>query len=143
MSSRSAAGIITARCMDYDDVAWAKCDEMFGVWRGRLFEQEVLRDIGRFIDKYRGGVPDELFAPRRGAFNAWLRMQFSDGGSTVIRFPCPGASMFPEEKVKREVAVMQFLEYFTSLRVPHKKEEWGRREEKEEKEKAETPLSDK
>ncbi|OJI82086.1 hypothetical protein ASPTUDRAFT_57823 [Aspergillus tubingensis CBS 134.48] len=27
--------------------------------------------------------------------------------------------MFPEEKVQREVAVMQFLEYFTSLPIPH------------------------
>jgi hypothetical protein len=27
--------------------------------------------------------------------------------------------MFPEEKVQREVAVMKFLEYFTSFRVPH------------------------
>ncbi|PYI07233.1 hypothetical protein BO78DRAFT_443518 [Aspergillus sclerotiicarbonarius CBS 121057] len=119
MPSTSAAGIITARCMDYDDVAWARCDELFEPWKHLIFEREVLREIGRFIDKHRGGVPDELFAPKRGAFNGWLRMLFQDGGSAVIRFPCPGASMFPEEKVKREVAVMQFLEYFTNLRVPH------------------------
>lgn len=108
-----------ARCVDYDDAAWARCDEIFEPWKSRLFEREVLREIGRFVDEHRGGVPDELFAPKRGAFNAWLRMVFQDGGSAVIRFPCPGASMFPEEKVKREVAVMQFLEYFTNLRVPH------------------------
>ncbi|PYI00020.1 hypothetical protein BO71DRAFT_436852 [Aspergillus ellipticus CBS 707.79] len=117
MSPTSAAGIISARCMDYDDVAWAKGDEIFAPWRSLIFEPEVLRDIGRFIDKHRGGVPDELFFPKRGSFNAWLRTHFEDGGSTVIRLPCPGASLFPEEKVKREVAVMQFLEYFTNLRI--------------------------
>lgn len=105
--------------MNYDDVAWAKCDEIFEPWKDRIFEPDVLREIGRFIDKYRGGVPDELFAPKRGSFNLWFRMQFKDGGSAVIRFPCPGASMFPEEKVMRETAVMQFLEYFTILRIPH------------------------
>lgn len=40
------------------------------------FETDVLREIGRFIDKHRG-VPEELFAPKRGSFNAWLRLPFS------------------------------------------------------------------
>ncbi|GCB17568.1 hypothetical protein AAWM_00453 [Aspergillus awamori] len=119
MSATSTAGIVAERCMDYDDVAWARCDEIFEPWRDKIFETDVLREIGRFIDKHRGGVPEELFAPQRGSFNAWLRMLFKDGGSAIIRFPCPGASMFPEEKVQREVAVMQFLEYFTNLRIPH------------------------
>lgn len=79
----------------------------------------MLRKIGATIDKHRGGVPDELFAPKRGAFNTWLRMKFKDGGSAVIRFPCPGASVFPEEKVKREIDVMRFLEHFTNIRIPH------------------------
>ncbi|RDH39347.1 hypothetical protein BDQ94DRAFT_165071 [Aspergillus welwitschiae] len=119
MSATSTAGIVAERCMDYDDVAWARCDEIFEPWRDKIFETDVLREIGRFIDKHRGGVPEELFAPQRGSFNAWLRMLFKDGGSAIIRFPCPGATMFPEEKVQREVAVMQFLEYFTNLRIPH------------------------
>jgi hypothetical protein len=105
--------------MDYDDLAWKRCDDLFGPWKAKLFERDVLREIGGFIDKHRGGVPEELFAPKRGAFNAWLRMRFKDGGSAVIRFPCPGASMFPEEKLKREVAVMRFLELFTNIPVPH------------------------
>jgi hypothetical protein len=46
-------------------------------------------------------------------------MKFKDGGSAVIRFPCPGASVFPEEKVQREIAVMRFLEHFTNIRIPH------------------------
>ncbi|KAL2797999.1 hypothetical protein BJX66DRAFT_334354 [Aspergillus keveii] len=111
--------ILKARCMDYDDVAWAKCDELFEPCRRTLFEPDVLREIGRFIDKHHGGVPDELFSPRRGSFNLWFRLRFKDGGAAVIRFPIPGTSMFPEEIVQREVAVMKFLEYFDSFRAPH------------------------
>ncbi|KAL1979490.1 hypothetical protein VTN96DRAFT_5700 [Rasamsonia emersonii] len=119
MSPTSAAPIVTAQCMDYDDLAWDRGDRLFEPWKDKLFERDVLRAIGGFIEKHRGGVPDELFAPKRGAFNTWLRMRFKDGGSAVIRFPCPGASVFPEEKVKREVAVMRFLELFTNIPVPH------------------------
>ncbi|EED22752.1 hypothetical protein TSTA_062390 [Talaromyces stipitatus ATCC 10500] len=107
------------KCMDYDDLAWERCENLFEPWKNKIFDREVLREIGATIDKYRGGVPDELFAPKRGAFNTWIRMKFKDGGSAVIRFPCPGASVFPEEKVKREIAVMRFLEHFTNIRVPH------------------------
>lgn len=46
-------------------------------------------------------------------------MRFLDGGSAAIRFPIPGVSMFPEEKVQREVSVMRFIERHTSIRVPH------------------------
>ncbi|OJJ72679.1 hypothetical protein ASPBRDRAFT_42406 [Aspergillus brasiliensis CBS 101740] len=111
--------ILAAQCMNYDDILWTQCDSTFNPWRDKLFETDNLREIGRFIDKHRGGVPEELFAPQRGSFNAWLRMLFQDGGSAIIRFPCPGASMFPEEKIQREVAVMKFLGYFTSIRIPH------------------------
>lgn len=48
-----------------------------------------------------------------------FRMKFIDGGSAIIRFPIPGVSMFLEEKVKREVSVIRFIERHTSIRVPH------------------------
>ncbi|EED20918.1 dienelactone hydrolase family protein [Talaromyces stipitatus ATCC 10500] len=95
------------------------CENLFEPWKNKIFDWEVLREIGATRDKHRGGVPDELFAPKRGTFNTWIRMKFKDGGSAVMRFPCPGASVFPEEKVKREIAVMRFLEHFTNIRVPH------------------------
>lgn len=66
-----------------------------------------------------GGVLDKLSALERGSFNLWFRVQVKDGeNSAMIRFPCPGASMFPEEKVQREVAAMRFLGNSTNLRVP-------------------------
>jgi hypothetical protein len=104
--------------MPYDDVAWERSDEIFNVWKKTLYEQETLREIGSLIAKYRGGVPEELCAPIRGAFNVCIRMKFLDGGSAMIRFPCPGVAMFPEEKVHREVAVMRYLSQNTTIPVP-------------------------
>ena len=71
------------------------------------------------IIKHRGGPADELFAPQKGSFNVILRMKFLDGGSAIIRFPAPGYSMFPEEKVEMEVSIMRFIEQHTSIHIPH------------------------
>lgn len=113
MSSTPAAGIITALCMNYDDTALTRCNEQCDRWENTILERNVL-------EKHWGKSLDELSAPERGSFNLWLRVQFKDEDedSAVIRFPCPGASMFREEKVLREVAVMRFLRDFTDLRVP-------------------------
>lgn len=104
--------------MPYDDVAWERSDEVFDVWKKTLYEQETLRAIGSLIAKHRGGVPEELCAPIRGAFNVCIRMNFLDGGSAIIRFPCPGVAMFPKEKIQREVAIMRYLSQTTSIPVP-------------------------
>jgi hypothetical protein len=104
--------------MPYDDLAWEKSDAIFDAWKEKLYEPDTLREIGMLIAKHRGGVPEELCAPIRGAFNVCIRMKFLDGGSAMIRFPCPGVVMFPEEKVRREVAVMRYLAQETSIPVP-------------------------
>lgn len=105
--------------MDYDDVLWDQSGSIFEPWKNKILEHETLREIGTFIYKHKGGLPDELFSPKRGSLNLIFNMRLKDGDSAVIRFPCPGASIFPEEKVQREVAVMQFLEFYTSLRISH------------------------
>jgi aminoglycoside phosphotransferase (APT) family kinase protein len=104
--------------MPYDDVAWEKSDTTFDTWKKQLYDADTLREIGQLIAQHRGGVPEELYAPIRGAFNVCLRMRFRDGGSALIRFPCPGVVMFPEEKVRAEVAVMRYIKHHTSIPVP-------------------------
>ncbi|KAF4210543.1 hypothetical protein CNMCM8980_004023 [Aspergillus fumigatiaffinis] len=112
--------ILTEKCMDFDDVAWKQSDQRFDIWKKeKLLKRENLIAVGNLIDKWRGGVPDTLLTPGRGAFNVWVRLKFTDGGSAVMRIPCYGRSMFPEEKVQREVSVMRFLERHTSIQVPH------------------------
>lgn len=55
-------------------------------------------------------------------------IQFEEGGSAIIRFPKPGATMFPEAKVRNEVAVIRYLQDNTSIPVPFILN-WGSREE--------------
>ena len=105
--------------MEFDDVAWERCDILFEDWKDKTFNQEQFREIGMIMLDWRQGRPEELFAPKAGAFNAIMQMKFRDGGSILIRFPRPGSSVFPEEKLQREVAVMRFLEQQTSIPVPH------------------------
>ena len=55
-------------------------------------------------------------------------MKFQDGGSAIIRFPKPGATMFPEEKVRNEVAAIRYIQEHTSVPVPSILH-WGTKEE--------------
>jgi hypothetical protein len=45
-------------------------------------------------------------------------MRYKDGESILIRFPQPGNSRFPEEKVLKEVAIMRFIAKHTLIPVP-------------------------
>lgn len=119
MQSNNINPITTVQRMKLDDLAWDRSDDVAKAWKDALFDEKVLREIGRFIIKHRGGPAEELFNPQKGSFNLMFRMKFMDGGSVIIRFPIPGVSVFPEEKVKREVSVMRFIERHTSIRVPH------------------------
>lgn len=104
--------------MKFDDVAWDRADELFAEWKKKIFNEDIQRKIGSMIIKHRRGVPVELFPPKMGGFNLIFRMVFIDGGSAVIRFPVPGSSAIREEKVRREVSVMRFLERHTNIRIP-------------------------
>lgn len=89
--------------MCFDDAAWEQSEPISDTWVSELFKIDTLTAIGYFMIKHRRGVPAELCQPRAGAFNVSFRMKFEDGGSALIRFPKPGATMFPEEKVRNEV----------------------------------------
>ncbi|RHZ62284.1 uncharacterized protein CDV56_104203 [Aspergillus thermomutatus] len=114
--------------MCFDDVAWEESDAIADAWVAELFKTDTLRQIGDFIVKHRKGVPTELCDPKAGAFNVSFRMKFEDGGSAIIRFPKPGASMFPEEKIRNEVSVIRYLQDHTSIPVPFILH-WGTKEE--------------
>jgi hypothetical protein len=73
--------------MSYDYLASVRSEAMYEAWLEKLFQQGVLREIGLFMKKHRGGVAIELCNPVAGAFNACLQMIFGDGGSAMIRFP--------------------------------------------------------
>ncbi|KAI9829870.1 MAG: hypothetical protein M1819_005968 [Sarea resinae] len=104
--------------MPFDDVAWEKSEAVDDAWIAKLFKHETLFAIGQFIAKHHMGVPVELFSPVNGAFNVCLQMSFETGKSAMIRIARPGVSMFPEEKVRNEVAVMRYLQEHTAIPIP-------------------------
>ena len=46
-------------------------------------------------------------------------MYFTNNFGAIIRFPLPGAVMFPQEKVHNEVSTMQFISEKTPIPVPY------------------------
>ncbi|KAJ5216829.1 hypothetical protein N7468_009837 [Penicillium chermesinum] len=114
--------------MCFDDVAWEKSEAIQDDWVHELFKKETLIAIGKFILKYRRGKPIELCDPKAGAFNVSFRMKFEDGRSAIIRFPKPGATMFPDEKVRNEVYIMRYIQQHTTIPVPFVLH-WGTKEE--------------
>ncbi|KAJ5730854.1 uncharacterized protein N7483_005362 [Penicillium malachiteum] len=114
--------------MCFDDVAWERSEAIQEAWIHTLFKKETLMDIGRFILKHRSGKAIELCDPKAGGFNMSFRMKYEDGGSAMIRFPNPGTTMFPEEKVRREVDIMRYLYQHTTIPMPFILH-WGTNEE--------------
>lgn len=114
--------------MQGDDVAWEESDRIEREWRESLLVPSTQLAIGNFVAKFRQGVPKEIGPLKAGAFNALFRLTYLDGGSAVIRFAKPGRTMFPEEKVRNEVATMRFIQDRTAIPVPFILH-WGTREE--------------
>ncbi|EJP61896.1 phosphotransferase family protein [Beauveria bassiana ARSEF 2860] len=87
-----------------DHDALDESDRLDKEWYESLLETDTQQVISRFVAKHRKGVPTEVRALEAGGLNALLRVQFIDGASAVIRFTKPGKTMFPEEKIRIEVA---------------------------------------
>lgn len=114
--------------MPYDDFSWEESEDVESAWLRAILNEPTMRAIGEFMIRYREGNPTEMCDPKTGAFNIIFRMKYEDGGSIVIRFPKPGCSMFPEEKIRNEVAAMRYIRSHTSIPVPRVLH-WGTREE--------------
>jgi hypothetical protein len=111
--------IMKGKLMFFDEVAWDKSDAQLATWKTTLLNEESLKKITTLIKTHRQSVSDHLFPPQKGSFNMVIRLRFIDGASAIIRFPIPGYSIFPDEKLRHEVSVMRFLERHTGIRIPH------------------------
>ncbi|CAI7585237.1 unnamed protein product [Penicillium glandicola] len=111
--------IMKGKLMFFDEVAWDKSDDQLATWKITLLNEETMQKITSLIKTHRQGVSDQLFPPQKGSFNMIIRLRFIDGASAIIRFPIPGYSIFPSEKLQHEVSVMRFLEQHTGIRIPH------------------------
>lgn len=103
--------------MYYDDVAWEQFDDVSDNWLLQFLNIDVKRPIAKFILKHVSGHDPEFTILQKGSFSITLRMRYTYS-ATSIRFPQPGASFFPEGKVKNEVAVMRYILDQTSIPVP-------------------------
>ena len=99
-----------------DDVAWEQAEDVSDNWLLQFLDINVKRLIASFILKYDKGDDPESTIPEKGSFNITLRMKYTYS-ATNIRFPQPGAVLFPEEKVKNEVTVMRYILDQTSIPV--------------------------
>lgn len=114
--------------MHYDDAAWEKSEEIADAWVLQFLEPDVLTPVGNFVVRYhKPDNPTEFNILEKGAFNISLQMVY-ENSSAVIRFPVPGATMFPEEKVRNEVAIMRYIHDQTSIPTPFVLH-WGTKKE--------------
>jgi hypothetical protein len=114
--------------MQGDNVAWDESDRLERQWRERILEDSTQLAIRNFIAKHRQGIPTEIGALKAGAFNALFRLKYKDGGAAVIRFAEPGRTMFPDEKVRNEVATLKYIQDHTTIPVPFILH-WGTKDE--------------
>ncbi|KAJ5972672.1 uncharacterized protein N7479_002590 [Penicillium vulpinum] len=107
-------------CKPYDDVAWAINSQIWEDWPELLrTDGDIYNDIGVILSEEFSDLECDLFDfLNTGGFNTCFKMSFTNDFGAVIRFPMPGAIMFPEEKVRNEVSVMQSLLDKTSDKIP-------------------------
>lgn len=107
-------------CKSYDDIAWAISSQIWEDWPKLLrTDADIYNDIGVILSKQFSHLECALFDfLTTGGFNTSFKMTFTNNSSAIIRFPLPGAIMFPEEKVRNEVSIMQFLLEQTSDKIP-------------------------
>ncbi|KAF4624225.1 hypothetical protein G7Y89_g13947 [Cudoniella acicularis] len=86
-------------------------------WLHRLGKYNT-HGIEKLASKYRNGDKCICVKMRNGSFNWCFEVVFDDGTEWAVRFPVAGNVMYPEEKVRREVAVMRFMKEKTLVPVP-------------------------
>ncbi|OQE06140.1 hypothetical protein PENVUL_c019G09050 [Penicillium vulpinum] len=105
--------------MCFDDVAWEKSEEIADTWARQCFDPSIARTVGDFLlKKYEPDDPVRFAFLEKGSFNITFWMTYKTGVAAIIRFPLPGAAMFPEEKLRNEVAIMRYIHDETSIPVP-------------------------
>ncbi|KAJ5707838.1 hypothetical protein N7488_007639 [Penicillium malachiteum] len=97
-------------------MTWEISDD---TWVKHLFNPDTFRAIGHFLLKHQDAHDAVQFKVlQTGAFNTALQMEFYQSRSAISRFPLPGASMFPEEKLQNEVATVRFIGDQSTIPVP-------------------------
>lgn len=103
--------------MDFDDLRLAHFDHIQNDWAKLCSSSGAA--VGELADRYRNRDDCLLLSMHCGSFNLSFRCHWDDGGEDwLARFPIPGNSMFPEEKVYREAVLMDYIARETTIPVP-------------------------
>ncbi|RAK89661.1 phosphotransferase enzyme family protein [Aspergillus costaricaensis CBS 115574] len=103
--------------MDFDDIVLAQFERLRKEWVKRC--SKSASGICELANKHRNRDDCLLRSMHSGSFNFSLRLHWEDDGDDwLIRFPLPGKSMFPEEKVRGEAILMTYIADNTTIPVP-------------------------
>ncbi|KAK2603180.1 hypothetical protein N8I77_009658 [Diaporthe amygdali] len=95
------------------------------IWMGTFIYQFFIDDadlrqsVIDFVIKHRPGTNPRLGDPyRHGSYNFIIEIILDDG-IVLFRFPVPGLAVYPDDKVKAEVATIRYVADNTTIPVPH------------------------
>lgn len=107
---------------------------ILNTWAGTFIYQFFIEDahlrqsVIDFVCKHRPGTNPRLGNPYRyDSYNFNIEIIFDDG-IALFRFPIPGIVVYPDDKVKAEVATIRYVADYTTIPVPHI-HHWGTAEE--------------
>lgn len=104
--------------MHFDHIAEQRQDKYFKTWLQDL--QAKLPEVlaMQLAAQHRPGKPKAACYWRNGAFNICYLVRYEDGFHAIVRFAALGKVMFRAEKVRNEVAAINYLRQNTSVPVP-------------------------
>jgi hypothetical protein len=103
--------------MDCDELNQTHTDQRLS-WVSRFYRHYGDAGVEKLASTYRDGRHCRCVFKTNGSFNLCYKVIFDDGQAWAVRFPIPGQVMHPEEKIRREVAVLKFLREKTKVPVP-------------------------
>ncbi|KAI9771882.1 MAG: hypothetical protein M1840_001652 [Geoglossum simile] len=103
--------------MDFDDLVLLRRDKDRLAWNEK--GARAASAVCNLASQFRDSQPCRVVDLSCGSFNFCFKVLFLDDGVRwMVRFPIPGKAMFPEEKLRGEVAAMRFIKKMTRIPVP-------------------------
>ncbi|THY76593.1 hypothetical protein D6C87_04364 [Aureobasidium pullulans] len=87
-------------------------------WAKHFLDEYGDQGVEKLASSYREGQRCRWELKKNGSFNSCHKVVFEDGTAWAVRFPIPGRVMHPDEKIRREVAVMRFVKEKTKILLP-------------------------
>ncbi|KAM5429677.1 hypothetical protein McanMca71_007105 [Microsporum canis] len=104
--------------MDVVTEACRQSDTSFVVWMRHLEKNKTHELAARLAFQHLRREPVSAAYYSQGSFNRCYRVKFKHGPDVLVRFPALGRSMFRQEKLEDEVAVMEYIANNTSIPIP-------------------------